>query len=126
MERPTAHAGREAGRERNSNIDDISNSQIEQAIDELEMSPATYQNAEKLATFYQLYDHLYTQREPERRIESTREVTIDRYGDSEFLQAIEGKKATEVWSTMDELLSTIRALQPKLYQATIDRIRDQR
>jgi hypothetical protein len=34
MERPTAHAGREAGRERNSNIDDISNSQIEQAIDE--------------------------------------------------------------------------------------------
>ena len=100
--------------------------QLIEAIDELEMSPATYQNAEKLATFYQLYDHLYTQREPERRIESTREVTIDRYGDSEFLQAIEGQQAKAAWATMDELMSTIRALQPKLYQATIDRIREQR
>lgn len=100
--------------------------QLIEAIDELEMSPATYQNAEKLATFYQLYDHLYTQREPERRIESARETTIDRYGDSEFLQEIEGKTAQQVWETMDELMSTIRALQPRLYEATIDRLREQR
>lgn len=99
--------------------------QLIDAIEELERSPATYQNAEKLATFYQLYDHLYTQREPERRIESAREVTIDRYGDSEFLQTIEGQNAERTWSTMDELMSTIRALQPKLYLATIDRLRDQ-
>jgi hypothetical protein len=39
------------------------------AIDELENSPATYQNAEKLATFYLLYDHLYIQKEPLQRIE---------------------------------------------------------
>jgi hypothetical protein len=92
------------------------------AIDDLELAPATYQNAEKLATFYQLYDHLYTRREPERRIESTREVTIDRYGDSEFQQAITDKKAEEIWAIMDELMTTIKAMQPKLYQAVIDKI----
>ena len=88
----------------------FSKSELLEAIDDLELAPATYQNAEKLATFYQLYDHLYTRREPERRIESTREVTIDRYGDSEFQQAITDKKAEEIWAIMDELMTTIKAM----------------
>lgn len=97
--------------------------QLLDAIEELEMSPATYQNAEKLATFYQLYDHLYVRKEPVNLVEPTKEVTIDRYGDSDFLQAIEGKNAEEAWLVMDELMSTLMALQRKLYEATIDRLR---
>lgn len=93
------------------------------AIDELENSPATYQNAEKLATFYLLYDHLYIQKEPLQRIEPTREVTIDRYGDSDFLEAITDKKSEDIWRIMDELMATLEMLQPKLYRATIDKIR---
>lgn len=93
------------------------------AIDELEASPATYQNAEKLATFYSLYDHLYVEKEPMSRIESVREVTIDRYGDSEFLEAITDKNPEDVWMVMDELMSTLQALNPRLYQATMDRIK---
>lgn len=93
------------------------------AIDELENSPATYQNAEKLATFYLLYDHLYIQKEPLQRIESTREVTIDRYGDSDFLEVITDKKSEDIWRIMDELMATLEMLQPKLYRATIDKIR---
>lgn len=34
MDKATAHAGKEAGRERNSKLDNISNSEIEKAIDE--------------------------------------------------------------------------------------------
>ena len=85
--------------------------QLLDAIEELEMSPATYQNAEKLATFYQLYDHLYVRKEPVNLVEPAKEVTIDRYGDSDFLQAIAGKKAEEAWLVMDELMSTLMALQ---------------
>lgn len=102
----------------------FSKGQLLDAIEELEASPATYQNAEKLATFYTLYDHLFVHQEPMNRIESTREVTIDRYGDSEFLQAIADKQSDEVWMVMDELMTTIQVLQPKLYQATIDRINE--
>lgn len=94
------------------------------AIDELENSPATYQNAEKLATFYLLYDHLYIQKEPLQRIESTREVTINRYGDSDFLQVITDRKAEDIWRIMDELMATLEMLQPRLYQATIDKIKE--
>jgi len=92
-------------------------------FDELEMSPATYQNAEKLATFYLLYDHLYIQKEPINRIESVHEVIIDKHGESEFLQLISGQKAEDIWNIIDELMDAVRTLQPRLYQATIDRLK---
>jgi hypothetical protein len=101
----------------------FSKRELLEAIDELEASPATYQNAEKLATFYSLYDHLYVEKEPMSRIESVREVKIDRYGDSEFLEAITDKNPEDIWMVMDELMSTLQALNPRLYQATMDRIK---
>ena len=101
----------------------FSKRELLEAIDELEASPATYQNAEKLATFYSLNDHLYIEKEPMSRIESVREVKIDRYGDSEFLEAITDKKPEDIWMVMDELMSALQALNPRLYQATLDRIK---
>lgn len=101
----------------------FSKSELLDAIDDLEMAPATFQNAEKLATFYTLYDHLYVQKEPMQRIEPTKEVTINRYGDSEFLQAVSGKKADDIWLIMEELMQSVLVLQPRLYQATIDSLK---
>lgn len=101
----------------------FSKGELLDAIEELESSCNTYQTAEKLATFYTLYDHLFILKEPMNRIESVREVTIHRYGDSEFLEAISDKKADDIWMIMDELMTTIQALQPKLYDAIIDRIK---
>jgi GGDEF domain-containing protein len=57
------------------------------------------------------------------RIESVREVTIDRYGDSEFLEAITDKNPEDIWMVMDELMSTLQALNPRLYEATMDRLK---
>lgn len=100
----------------------FSKNELLDAIDDLEMAPATYQNAEKLATFYTLYDHLYVREIPKNLVEMTREVTIDRYGDTEFLKAIDGMDAEKAWLIMDELMTTLMALQRKLYDATIDRL----
>lgn len=100
----------------------FSKNELLDAIDDLEMAPATYQNAEKLATFYTLYDHLYVREVPKNLVEMTREVTIDRYGDTEFLKAIDGMNAEKAWLIMDELMTTLMALQRKLYDATIDRL----
>lgn len=93
------------------------------AIEELERAPATYQNAEKLATFYLLYDHLFSITEPVQRIEPTEEVIIADYGTSEFLQAITGKQAEATWLVIDELLNAVNVLQPRLYRATLDKIK---
>lgn len=103
----------------------FSKNELLDAIEELEMSPATFQNAEKLATFYTLYDHLYVKKELVSRIESINEVIIDDYGDSEFLQAVVGKRSDDIWMVMDELLEAVKVLQPKLYQATIEKLKEQ-
>lgn len=103
----------------------FSKSELLDAIEDLEMAPATYQNAEKLATFYTLYEHLYVRKEPVSRIESIEEVVIGDYGDSEFFQVVMDKKADDVWMIIDELMETLKVMQPKLYQATIDKIKEQ-
>ena len=102
----------------------FSKSELLDAIDELEMSPSTYQNAEKLATFYLLYEHLYTTREPINRVEQVEEVIISEYGDSEFLQLVTGKRSDDVWVILDELMDAVKALQPKLYNAVIDKLKE--
>lgn len=103
----------------------FSKGQLLEAIEDLEASPATYQNAEKLATFYTLYDHLYIKKEPINRVEKVNEVIVDNYGDTDFFEAITDKNAKDVWIVINELMSVIQALQPKLYQATIDKIKSQ-
>jgi hypothetical protein len=102
----------------------FSKNELLDAIDELEMSPATYQNAEKLATFYVLYEHLYVKKEPVSRVESVNEVIIGDYGDSEFLQTVIGMKSENVWMIVDELMDAVKTLQPRLYQATIAKLKE--
>ena len=90
------------------------------AIDELEKAPTTYQDAEKLATFYILYDHLYKKQEP--IIEPVKEVTINRYSGSEFYHAISGKKARQVWEIINGVMGMIKVTQPQIYRAIIQRL----
>jgi hypothetical protein len=102
----------------------FSKSELLDAIDELEMSPSTYQNAEKLATFYLLYEHLYTTREPVSRVEQIEEVIISDHGDTDFLRLIAGRNAEDVWKIIDELMEAVLVLQPKLYNAVIDKLKE--
>ena len=102
----------------------FSKNELLDAIEELEMSPATYQNAEKLATFYVLYEHLYVKKEPVSRVESVNEVIIGDYGDSEFLQTVIGMKSENAWMIVDELMDAVKTLQPRLYQATIAKLKE--
>ena len=95
----------------------IPESELLKAIDELEQKPVTYQDAEKLATFYIVYDHLYKKQTPV--IEPIREVTIDRYNSSEFFRAISCKSAKDVWNVINNLMEMLKTTQPSLYNAVI-------
>jgi len=98
----------------------LSEAELLKAIDELEKAPTTYQDAEKLATFYVLYDHLYKKQEP--IIEPVKEVTINRYNGSEFYRAISGKKARDVWKIVNDVMMMIKVTQPNIYRAIIQRL----
>lgn len=100
----------------------FSKRELEQAIAQCEQGYESFQNCQKLATLYQIYDHLYADNKPQ--VNTVREVTIDKYGDSEFMRAVEGKDAERVWALIDELMLTVKAIQPRLYASVIRRLEE--
>lgn len=100
----------------------FSKNELLDAIEEMETCPSTYQNCEKLATFYSLYDHLYGDKRP--MVETVQQTVIDNYGDSAFLKSVEGADAEKVFLILDELMESVKLLQPRLYEATLAELQD--
>ncbi len=91
------------------------------AIRECEEAPVSYQNCQRLATFYLIYDHMFP---PERQSAVRTETFIDTYGQSDFLLSVSGKSSEKVWNIMNELMSTLQAVNPKLYEGVLQEIYD--
>lgn len=88
------------------------------AIKELEDATPTYERCQRLVTFYTLYDFMYGKPKNERE----EETVVKAYGDSEFLKAIENKQTKGVWAVMDELMSTLKIINPRLYQGVLAKL----
>lgn len=52
------------------------------------------------------------------------ETIIDYEGDSEFSELIDGRRASDIWPIIDELMDIIRVTTPKLYKGVIRKIQD--
>ena len=52
------------------------------------------------------------------------ETYIETNGDSEFLKAVNGKKAYRVLKLMDELVEAVKNLHPRMYTTFIDKVQD--
>lgn len=88
----------------------------------------------KLAAFYTIYDHLYGSAEVEQEqsysyaappvVENITETVIDYDSGTEFSDLIHGRRAADVWAVMDELMSVLQATRPRLYDGTMNQIRD--
>lgn len=87
----------------------------------------------KLAAFYTIKEHLFPDAEkmvsqapaysyaaePANR---PPEPTVDFYGESEFAQLIDGRPQSEIWPLIEELVSAVQALQPRLYNGFIQQL----
>lgn len=47
---------------------------------------------------------------------------MDKYGESEFLEAVSGKDIQDVMPIMDELMDSMMLLQPKIYDSVMRKI----
>lgn len=86
----------------------------------------------KLAAFYTIKEHLF----PPERAENTAMsnysyaaapdqnqddiVVID--SDSEFAKLVDGRKQEEVWPVIDELMTALKTIQPRLYDAVLSKL----
>ena len=93
----------------------LSIDEINKAILDLEQHDTTYSVCEKLSWLYIVRDHLTGQQQKQP-------VPLDISGDSEFLQAVKGKNSVSVWNVMDDLMDTLKAVNPKAYNGVMRKI----
>ena len=43
-------------------------------------------------------------------------------GKSKFAEAINGRRQAEIWPILDELMETVNAIEPRLYDAVMDKL----
>ena len=52
------------------------------------------------------------------------ETYIETTGASEFLKAVDGRKADKVWKLIGELVEAVKILHPRMYTTFIDKVQD--
>lgn len=94
----------------------------------------------KLAAFYTIKEHLFPEDKslqsqdknlsypdqysyappPDQKTEPM--IAID--SDTDFARVIDGREQQEIWPVLDELMDTIRDMQPRLYRMVMDKLRE--
>ena len=98
----------------------LSKRDLERTIEDLERNPCSFQDCQKLATFYTIYDHLYG--DPVAKEAKVERETVGDFGSSDFLQAIRGMDAERAWVLMDELMSAVQITNKRLYESVLRKI----
>ena len=106
-------------------------------IDECLQGPVTGNKRAVLADLIIIQDYLFG--EPMQEREAPQQIPMQSYsappmeqvenyiqtnGDSEFLKAVDGRKADKVWKLMDELVEAVKILHPRMYTTFIDKVQD--
>ena len=98
----------------------LSRREIERAIRECEEGNSSYQNCEKLATLYTIYEHLYSVAEP-KTITKEEEV-VGEHGSGEFMVAIQGMRSDKAWRIVGELMEALQVTNPRLYESVLRKV----
>ena len=115
----------------------ITEKEVAQAIEECLREPVTGNKRAVLADLIIIQDYLFgeptrTQVAPQPQpmrsysappIEQV-ETYIETTGDSEFLKAVDGRKADKAWKLIDELVEAVKILHPRMYTTFIDKVQD--
>lgn len=82
----------------------------------------------KLAAYYTILDHI-TGKDPtplqtysDMSSYSAGSSAIEYDGESDFAKAIKGRDPSDVWPVMDELMTTLQVMHPRLYSGVMARI----
>lgn len=107
--------------------------EIEWAIHELEHEESSERRYEMLAALYTCRKEMtgeadrpqiaaYSQAAGPVMVNPISEQ-LDRYGDSDFLRAVEGKDPADAWELMDSLMDSLRMTNPRIYESYLRRMR---
>ena len=115
----------------------ITEKEIAQAIEQCMQEPVTGNKRAVLADLIIIQNYLFG--EPMQAQEAPQPMPMQSYsappveqaekyietsGDSEFLKAVDGRKADKAWKLIDELVEAVKILHPRMYTTFIDKVQD--
>lgn len=86
-------------------------------------------DAIKLAAFYIIKNEMYGAQDRAQSYsyagppESVEEI-ISYQSDTEFSEAIDGKRSSDIWPVIEELMEVLRVTTPRLYKGVMRKIQD--
>lgn len=105
--------------------------EIEWAIHELENEESSERRYAMLAALYTCRKEMAGENaQPQIAAYSREAVPVSEpeplglYGDSDFLQAVEGKDPSAAWGVMDEHMDALRMMNPRVYQGVMRKLRN--
>ena len=98
--------------------------ELEVEIARLEYAESSYPNYAKLADLYIIQDR-QNRKKPDIPAYSSAPApqSVSTYGNSEFLTEVNGKDLSGVFNVMDELMDTLRVVNPRAYNGVMRKIR---
>lgn len=101
--------------------------EIEWAIAELEKEESSFPVYAKLANLYTVRDKMMGRSAQQPQVSAYSEAapileTIGRYGDSDFLKAVEGKNPERVWTIIDDFMDSLQVVNRRAYDNLVRRL----
>ena len=97
---------------------------INGTIAEWEAKDLTFLVVERLAWLYIVRDNALMRLKDDANEEPVIMPAIAISSGSEFMEACSKANPVKMWAVLDELMQSVQLLQPKLYQATIDKLKE--
>ena len=76
----------------------------------------------KLAAFYTIYREMFQQEQPSYSYTPAPENVVELDSGTEFAKAVDGRTQKEIMPIIDELMTTLQVIQPRLYNAVMTKL----
>lgn len=100
--------------------------EIEYWISRHEEEASSFSDCITLSALYSLRDRLKGEAPQIAAYSSAPapEGPLGLYGPSKFLQAVEGRPPADAWAVMDELMETLRVVNPRAYSSVLRKLQN--
>ena len=97
---------------------------INGTIAEWEAKELTFVVVERLAWLYIVRDNALMRIKDETGEDPVVMPAVAISSGSEFMEACEKADPVKLWNVLDEMMNAVKILQPRLYEATLDKLRE--
>lgn len=109
----------------------ITKEELQEGIHLCKLGEPTPEKMIRLGAYYTVYDHLFGEEKSApvptystAPAQQEQAEPIDTSGNSDFLSAARGKNSAKVLDLMDELMETMKMIQPRIYDSVMRRIKE--